>query len=82
MPGVRVAIAGEGITRTSITDQKGRYSFSGLRPGAFNVGASAPGFSQSKDDSDEAVEVPARGCGEINVVMLQNWPGVISGRLM
>jgi hypothetical protein len=82
MRGVRVALVEGGIRRTSITDQKGRYSFSGLRPGIYSVSALAPGFTKSEDDSDEPEDVPARGCGEINLVMLKNWPGVIRGRLV
>jgi hypothetical protein len=81
VPNALVEIVGEGNKLTGSTDGKGRYSFSGLKPGTYSVIADRPGFSQSESESDDPVDVPARSCAEFDVVLRRNWPGTLSGHV-
>ncbi len=80
-PGVAVEIQGVGQTRKSTTDKDGRYSFSGLPPGFYSVKASLTGFRQSATETDDPVQVDARGCRVLDVVLRQNWNGTLRGRV-
>jgi protocatechuate 3,4-dioxygenase beta subunit len=80
--GASVEIEGEGQRRKGTTDQHGRYSFSGLKPGSYRVRAMLPGFTQREDENDDSVDVIARGCEVLNVVLHKNWNGRLSGHVV
>ncbi len=79
-PRVVVEIRGVGKARKSTTDLAGRYSFSGLAPGFYSVNAILTGFTQSALD-DDPVEVIARGCEVVDVVLRKNWNGTLAGHV-
>ena len=79
--GVMVEILGEGGKLTSTTDSEGHYSFAGLKPGSYDVNAIQPGFSKSESESDDPVEVEARTCAVLDLVLRKNWYGAIGGRV-
>ena len=76
-----VEIEGEGQRRKGTTDQHGRYSFSGLKPGSYRVKAMLPGFTQREDENDDSVDVIARGCEVLDVVLHKSWNGRLSGHI-
>jgi protocatechuate 3,4-dioxygenase beta subunit len=80
--GASVEIEGERQRRKSTTDQHGRYSFSGLNPGSYRVRAMLPGFTQREDENDDSVDVIARGCEVLDVVLHKNWDGRLSGHVV
>jgi hypothetical protein len=81
--GALVKLQGPEETLTAITDDQGRYSFDGLKSGKYSVSADRPGFRMPSPKYDRfAAEVEARGCAVIDVELLKDWPGTISGRLM
>ena len=80
--GASVEIEGEGQRRKGTTDQHGRYSFSGLKPGSYRVTAMLPGFTQREDANDDSVDVIARGCEVLDVVLHKNWNGRLSGHVV
>ena len=48
LPGVSVTVSGQGIrTRTTQSNAKGEFSFTGLPPGTYSVTASLAGFTQA-----------------------------------
>jgi hypothetical protein len=53
LPGatVRLVGAGNGIERTMLTGDSGRFSFSQLKPGVYTVDAAAPGFERQRKQS-------------------------------
>ena len=76
-----VEIQGQGRKRTSSTDREGNYSFSGLAPGSYSVKASLPGFTLSESETDDPVQVIARGCGMVDLGLRKNWNTTLSGRV-
>jgi hypothetical protein len=48
---VRLVGAGNGIARTILTGDSGRFSFSQLKPGVYMVEAAAPGFERQRKQS-------------------------------
>lgn len=80
--GVMVEILGEGEKLTTIADSKGHYSFSGLKPGSYVVNAIQPGFSKSESESDDPVDVEARSCAILDLVLRKNWHGNIGGHVI
>lgn len=81
-PRAVVEIQGEGRRREGRTDLEGRYLFSGLAPGSYSVKASLPEFRQSESESDDPVEVIARGCGVLNVTLRKTWNGTLRGHII
>src|SRR5213078_1836782 len=56
LPGVAIEAASPALiekTRTTVTDEQGRYRIGDLRPGAYTVTFSLPGFSTLKRESLE-----------------------------
>jgi hypothetical protein len=81
--GAAVVIQGQGDTLTTMADGQGHYSFSGLKPAAYKVSASLPGFRMpSVEHEGVEAKVEARGCAVADVAMRKNWPGTIRGSLM
>jgi hypothetical protein len=80
--GAIVEIQGEGRNRKGTADREGRYIFSGLAPGSYSVKASLPGFTESESESDDPVEVIARGCGVHDVTLRKNWNGTLRGHVI
>lgn len=82
MSGATVMLQGQDHARMTTADGGGRYSFSGLKPAAYKVSASYPGFRMPSGERDGVeASVEARGCAVANVSMRKNWPGTIRGRL-
>jgi iron complex outermembrane recepter protein len=64
--GATVALKNEatGITRTVTTDSDGRFSASGLPPGAYTIDAAAAGFARN---TRAGVQLPATGSDDVSI---------------
>ena len=82
LSGATIEIRNEQEEDTTTTDSNGRYSFFGLRPGAYLVRATKPGFTSSESEDEDTAKVEARGCAVLDLVLRKNWPGTIRGRLI
>lgn len=80
--GVLVEILGEGERLTGTTDSEGRYSVSGLKPGAYLARATKLGFSSADSESEATAEIEARGCAVVDLVLRKNWLGAIGGHII
>ena len=82
LPGAAVTLVGPDETRTAKADDKGQYSFQGLKPGKYRVSASLAGFDKPLCDYGCEADVEARGCAAMDVTLRKLWPGRIAGRLI
>lgn len=76
--GVRVTVEGEGGRRELVTDARGRYGVSGLRPGKYKVAVRLP-EALTADRPEREFQVADRGCAVTDFEVTHN--GRISGRV-
>ena len=74
----QVAIAGQGLKKTSSTDRNGRSMFNNLPPGEYQVSAKLDGYTSSMPL--RPVKLHAKGCAEVPVALRLD--RVITGRLL
>src|ERR1700747_971744 len=55
VPGARVNISGDADTRDVVTDERGRFSVTGLTPGAYSVKVDKEGFATTEAKNVEVV---------------------------
>jgi len=83
LPGADVKLQGPEETLKATADDKGFYSFDGLKAGEYSVSAGQSGFRmpslESRIFSDSVV---AGGCAVIDVTLRKDWPGTIAGSLL
>ena len=66
--GVKVTVKGDGLNRSTVTDEEGYYSFGGTPPGLYSVrDPSLRGYTSAWQERE--VEVPSVGCGAANFDM-------------
>lgn len=83
LSGATVEIRGPEATFTTTTDDEGRYSLDGLKPGDYNIRASRPGFRMPSCEAGGAqAALTARGCAVVDLYLSKDWPGAIEGRLI
>lgn len=85
--GVRVTVAGGGLTREAISDDGGRFTVGGLAPGAYDVTAEEPdgfyvtAFARSGSGMPGRVVLAhARACAAADITL--GYDGRISGRIL
>lgn len=79
LAGMRLTVEGEGVSRELVTDEAGRYSLSGLRPGKYKVTLRPPdGLTDQRPERE--VEVADRGCAVQDFHVFDN--GRVSGRVI
>ncbi len=76
---IPVEVSRGGETRTTITDAEGHYKLAGLTPGTYSARGIQAGFGTSESETDVPVEVEARTCAELDVVLRKIEHGSIRG---
>jgi hypothetical protein len=71
MEGVRVTIEGDGKRLVAMTDGKGRYRATGLRPGSYLVRIKAPDGLYPRD-AQQKVEITDKGCAVVDFSFQSN----------
>jgi hypothetical protein len=83
LPGAVVQLQGPEGTLRATADDKGFYSFDGLKAGKYSVSADQSGFRMPSLKSGMFSDsVEARGCAAIDVTLRKDWPGAIAGSLV
>ncbi len=80
IPGAMVTAKGHGRELRTKADDRGRYRFDGLKPGAYSTQAEHPAYYQKWESDD--IELHARGCAQEDFLLEKRWPGVVSGRVI
>lgn len=62
LPGASLSIAGDSLSRTSVTDAEGKFSFTALPPGDYEVSASFDGFNTVVAPASVAVNEETKAC--------------------
>jgi len=83
LPGADIELQGPEETLRATADDKGFYSFDGLKAGDYSVSADQPGFRMPSLKSGILSDsVEAGGCAVIDVTLRKDWPGTIAGSLL
>lgn len=80
-PGVIITATGSGRRLTTSSDANGLYSFRDLEPGEYTIAAERPGYRFLQMPDAPPVQVKARGCANVNILLRRAWPGTIEGRV-
>jgi hypothetical protein len=75
LPGAFVHLTGNELEQTVTAGADGRFEIAGLSPGSYELTAAVPGYFPASPEY--AVNVPANGCGYVNMAMLSH--GSFSG---
>ncbi len=70
LPGTFLHLTGAGLDRTVTAGVDGRFEIAGLAPGSYELTAAAPGYFPASPDYE--VNVPAQGCGYVDIAMLSH----------
>jgi hypothetical protein len=85
LPGSIIEVHGVDGTYTTTADAAGRFSIRNLNPATYDETAKHPGYSMLEfpgADTVRRAEVHAGGCADIKLILIKEWRGSISGRLV
>ena len=80
MPGATITATnvGTGVSRSAVTDSNGRFVFTNLQPGTYEIAAELAGFA--KNSGKLVVPVGAQSSGQSLLVLEKQPDGTVSRR--